>query len=166
MDADDVITKEEQIFLLLKAKAKCERHLKAKVPKVHGECSHIDPDFRDGAWSTQGGQLKTAHKTPFFWLSYEKDFISQGIRKHRQHILFLLLHMPDSRGLEDAKVMVMGLQPLLLYPKPRQCMGGISHQYTFAAGQKWCGKQSSLPPSLLFPSNKLSLFSSNGPKLG
>ncbi|NXV41985.1 PTH1R protein, partial [Uria aalge] len=38
VDADDVITKEEQIFLLLKAKAKCERHLKAKVPKVHGEC--------------------------------------------------------------------------------------------------------------------------------
>ncbi|NWR76696.1 PTH1R protein, partial [Centropus unirufus] len=37
VDADDVITKEEQIFLLLKAKAKCERHLKAKVPKVHGE---------------------------------------------------------------------------------------------------------------------------------
>nr|XP_038029474.1 parathyroid hormone/parathyroid hormone-related peptide receptor-like [Anas platyrhynchos] len=36
VDADDVITKEEQIFLLLKAKAKCERHLKAKVPKVHG----------------------------------------------------------------------------------------------------------------------------------
>ncbi|OXB73995.1 UNVERIFIED_CONTAM: hypothetical protein H355_008854 [Colinus virginianus] len=35
VDADDVITKEEQIFLLLKAKAKCERHLKAKVPKVH-----------------------------------------------------------------------------------------------------------------------------------
>uniref|UniRef100_A0A8B9F5H3 Parathyroid hormone/parathyroid hormone-related peptide receptor n=1 Tax=Amazona collaria TaxID=241587 RepID=A0A8B9F5H3_9PSIT len=33
VDADDVITKEEQIFLLLKAKAKCERHLKAKVPK-------------------------------------------------------------------------------------------------------------------------------------
>uniref|UniRef100_A0A8D2MSQ9 Parathyroid hormone/parathyroid hormone-related peptide receptor n=1 Tax=Zonotrichia albicollis TaxID=44394 RepID=A0A8D2MSQ9_ZONAL len=41
VDADDVITKEEQIFLLLKAKAKCERHLKAKVPKVHGECSQI-----------------------------------------------------------------------------------------------------------------------------
>ncbi|NXY41968.1 PTH1R protein, partial [Ceuthmochares aereus] len=37
VDADDVITKEEQIFLLLKAKAKCERHLKARVPKVHGE---------------------------------------------------------------------------------------------------------------------------------
>ncbi|NXG53450.1 PTH1R protein, partial [Psilopogon haemacephalus] len=37
VDADDVITKEEQIFLLLKAKGKCERHLKAKVPKVHGE---------------------------------------------------------------------------------------------------------------------------------
>ncbi|KAJ7396725.1 parathyroid hormone/parathyroid hormone-related peptide receptor isoform X2 [Pitangus sulphuratus] len=37
VDADDVITKEEQIFLLLKAKAKCERHLKAKVPKVHGQ---------------------------------------------------------------------------------------------------------------------------------
>ncbi|NWZ26780.1 PTH1R protein, partial [Asarcornis scutulata] len=37
VDADDVITKEEQIFLLLKAKAKCERHLKAKVSKVHGE---------------------------------------------------------------------------------------------------------------------------------
>ncbi|KAF4801259.1 hypothetical protein TURU_036375 [Turdus rufiventris] len=37
VDADDVITKEEQIFLLLKAKAKCERHLKAKVPKVHGK---------------------------------------------------------------------------------------------------------------------------------
>ncbi|NXH84638.1 PTH1R protein, partial [Edolisoma coerulescens] len=40
VDADDVITKEEQIFLLLKAKAKCERHLKAKVPKVHGEWGH------------------------------------------------------------------------------------------------------------------------------
>ncbi|NWY66007.1 PTH1R protein, partial [Erithacus rubecula] len=37
VDADDVITKEEQIFLLLKAKAKCERHLKAKVPKVQGD---------------------------------------------------------------------------------------------------------------------------------
>uniref|UniRef100_A0A8B9F654 Parathyroid hormone/parathyroid hormone-related peptide receptor n=2 Tax=Neognathae TaxID=8825 RepID=A0A8B9F654_9PSIT len=36
VDADDVITKEEQIFLLLKAKAKCERHLKAKVPKDSG----------------------------------------------------------------------------------------------------------------------------------
>ncbi|KAK2514024.1 Pth1r [Columba guinea] len=35
VDADDVITKEEQIFLLLNAKAMCERHLKAKVPKVH-----------------------------------------------------------------------------------------------------------------------------------
>lgn len=49
MDADDVITKEEQIFLLLKAKAKCERHLKAKVPKVHGECSHSNPDCVAGA---------------------------------------------------------------------------------------------------------------------
>ncbi|XP_060136981.1 parathyroid hormone/parathyroid hormone-related peptide receptor [Zootoca vivipara] len=33
-DVDDVLTKEEQIFLLLKAKAKCERHLKAKGPKL------------------------------------------------------------------------------------------------------------------------------------
>lgn len=74
MDADDVITKEEQIFLLLKAKAKCERHLKAKVPKVHGECSHINPDCRDGAWSTQGGQLKTAHQTPFFLVKLGKRF--------------------------------------------------------------------------------------------
>ncbi|XP_043365707.1 parathyroid hormone/parathyroid hormone-related peptide receptor isoform X2 [Dermochelys coriacea] len=31
VDADDVITKEEQIFLLVKAKSKCERHLKVKV---------------------------------------------------------------------------------------------------------------------------------------
>ncbi|KAI1242514.1 hypothetical protein IHE44_0000044, partial [Lamprotornis superbus] len=41
VDADDVITKEEQIFLLLKAKAKCERHLKAKVPKVHGKMENV-----------------------------------------------------------------------------------------------------------------------------
>ncbi|XP_044281123.1 parathyroid hormone/parathyroid hormone-related peptide receptor isoform X1 [Varanus komodoensis] len=33
VDADDVLTKEEQIFLLLKAKARCERHLKARGPK-------------------------------------------------------------------------------------------------------------------------------------
>lgn len=52
MDADDVITKEEQIFLLLKAKAKCERHLKAKVPKVHGECSHSNPDCLAGTIPT------------------------------------------------------------------------------------------------------------------
>ncbi|XP_040978423.1 parathyroid hormone/parathyroid hormone-related peptide receptor isoform X1 [Aquila chrysaetos chrysaetos] len=70
VDADDVITKEEQIFLLLKAKAKCERHLKAKVPKVHE------------------------------------------------------LQMP--RGQEDARVMVVGLQPLPLYAKPRQ----INHQFS------------------------------------
>ncbi|CAN8185185.1 unnamed protein product [Coccothraustes coccothraustes] len=38
VDADDVITKEEQIFLLLKAKAKCERHLKAKSPERSGRC--------------------------------------------------------------------------------------------------------------------------------
>ncbi|XP_034619732.1 parathyroid hormone/parathyroid hormone-related peptide receptor [Trachemys scripta elegans] len=31
VDADDVITKEEQIFLLVKAKSKCERHLKVKI---------------------------------------------------------------------------------------------------------------------------------------
>ncbi|XP_069503194.1 parathyroid hormone/parathyroid hormone-related peptide receptor isoform X2 [Ambystoma mexicanum] len=35
VDADDVITKEEQIFLILRAKAKCERHLKSKVAKAH-----------------------------------------------------------------------------------------------------------------------------------
>ncbi|XP_069634502.1 parathyroid hormone/parathyroid hormone-related peptide receptor isoform X1 [Haliaeetus albicilla] len=70
VDADDVITKEEQIFLLLKAKAKCERHLKAKVPKVHE------------------------------------------------------LQMP--RGQEDARVTVVGLQPLPLYTKPRQ----INHQFS------------------------------------
>ncbi|KAJ1099047.1 hypothetical protein NDU88_004151, partial [Pleurodeles waltl] len=35
VDNDDVITKEEQIYILLKAKAKCERHLKSQVPKVH-----------------------------------------------------------------------------------------------------------------------------------
>ncbi|XP_053322105.1 parathyroid hormone/parathyroid hormone-related peptide receptor [Spea bombifrons] len=35
VDADDVITKEEQIFLLLKAKARCERHISSKVPKQH-----------------------------------------------------------------------------------------------------------------------------------
>ncbi|KAM9649026.1 parathyroid hormone/parathyroid hormone-related peptide receptor isoform 1-T1 [Morphnus guianensis] len=75
VDADDVITKEEQIFLLLKAKAKCERHLKAKVPKVHE------------------------------------------------------LQMP--RGQEDARVMVVGLQPLPLYAKPRQCTGdSINHQFS------------------------------------
>ncbi|NWW89066.1 PTH1R protein, partial [Rhynochetos jubatus] len=51
VDADDVITKEEQIFLLLKAKAKCERHLKAKVPKVHGECSHSNPRLYGWAWA-------------------------------------------------------------------------------------------------------------------
>nr|XP_056713636.1 parathyroid hormone/parathyroid hormone-related peptide receptor [Euleptes europaea] len=39
-DPDDVLTKEEQIFLLLKAKARCERHLKAKGPRVHdGFCA-------------------------------------------------------------------------------------------------------------------------------
>uniref|UniRef100_A0A8C3K8P9 Parathyroid hormone/parathyroid hormone-related peptide receptor n=1 Tax=Calidris pygmaea TaxID=425635 RepID=A0A8C3K8P9_9CHAR len=51
VDADDVITKEEQIFLLLKAKAKCERHLKAKVPKVHGECSHSSPRLHSWGWA-------------------------------------------------------------------------------------------------------------------
>ncbi|NXC91034.1 PTH1R protein, partial [Cercotrichas coryphoeus] len=61
VDADDVITKEEQIFLLLKAKAKCERHLKAKVPKVHGECSQIPgldpplPSPQPHSWG-QGGK--------------------------------------------------------------------------------------------------------------
>ncbi|CAH2281837.1 parathyroid hormone parathyroid hormone-related peptide receptor [Pelobates cultripes] len=35
VDADDVVTKEEQISLLYNAKARCERHLKSKVPKSH-----------------------------------------------------------------------------------------------------------------------------------
>ncbi|XP_053119447.1 parathyroid hormone/parathyroid hormone-related peptide receptor isoform X2 [Hemicordylus capensis] len=40
VDPDDVLTKEEQIFLLLKAKAKCEWHMKAKWSKVHdGFCA-------------------------------------------------------------------------------------------------------------------------------
>jgi len=83
VDADDVITKEEQIFLLLKAKAKCERHLKAKVPKVHGECSHSNPRLHGWgwaplystpalpfspihrAWSMQGRQLKKTRQTVF-----------------------------------------------------------------------------------------------------
>ncbi|KAJ6655132.1 hypothetical protein lerEdw1_006036, partial [Lerista edwardsae] len=40
VDADDVLTKEEQIFLLLKAKAMCEQHLKAKGPRVQeGFCA-------------------------------------------------------------------------------------------------------------------------------
>ncbi|KAM6210118.1 uncharacterized protein WM294_000593 [Sarcoramphus papa] len=44
------------------------------------------------------------------------------------------------RGQEDARVMVMGLQALSLYPKPRQCMGdsitrqsmgeSINHQFS------------------------------------
>ncbi|KAM8967187.1 parathyroid hormone/parathyroid hormone-related peptide receptor [Pelodytes ibericus] len=33
VDADDVITKEEQIILLMNAKSSCERHLNSKVPK-------------------------------------------------------------------------------------------------------------------------------------
>ncbi|KAM4689822.1 parathyroid hormone/parathyroid hormone-related peptide receptor [Discoglossus pictus] len=33
VDADDVITKEEQIFLLVNAKSKCEGHLKSNAPK-------------------------------------------------------------------------------------------------------------------------------------
>ncbi|XP_020660619.2 parathyroid hormone/parathyroid hormone-related peptide receptor [Pogona vitticeps] len=39
VDPDDVLTKEEQIFLLLKAKAKCERHMKVKLPRLQdGYC--------------------------------------------------------------------------------------------------------------------------------
>ncbi|XP_066483863.1 parathyroid hormone/parathyroid hormone-related peptide receptor [Tiliqua scincoides] len=34
VDADDVLTKEEQILLLLKEKSMCEQHLKAKGPRV------------------------------------------------------------------------------------------------------------------------------------
>ncbi|XP_077160792.1 parathyroid hormone/parathyroid hormone-related peptide receptor [Paroedura picta] len=39
-DPDDVLTKEEQIFLLLKAKARCERHVKAKGIRIQdGFCA-------------------------------------------------------------------------------------------------------------------------------
>ncbi|KAM9232498.1 parathyroid hormone/parathyroid hormone-related peptide receptor isoform 1-T1 [Leptosomus discolor] len=49
VDADDVITKEEQIFLLLKAKAKCERHLKAKGPLCRRSDSlHLCVSSTDG----------------------------------------------------------------------------------------------------------------------
>uniref|UniRef100_A0A8C0I8P6 Parathyroid hormone/parathyroid hormone-related peptide receptor n=1 Tax=Bubo bubo TaxID=30461 RepID=A0A8C0I8P6_BUBBB len=64
VDADDVITKEEQIFLLLKAKAKCERHLKAKVPKVHGECSHSNPDCTVGS-RPFSAQLQPSPSAPY-----------------------------------------------------------------------------------------------------
>lgn len=89
VDADDVITKEEQIFLLLKAKAKCERHLKAKVPKVHGECSQIpglDPSLLLPAlplsptcWE-QGGKeaLGTSQKIGFSGWSMGRRFGKQS----------------------------------------------------------------------------------------
>ncbi|XP_060638680.1 parathyroid hormone/parathyroid hormone-related peptide receptor [Anolis sagrei] len=38
VDNDDVLTVEEQVFLLRKAKAKCERHLKAKPKVQEGYC--------------------------------------------------------------------------------------------------------------------------------
>lgn len=37
VDVDDVITKEEQIYVLFNAKRKCERAIKSKMYKVSGK---------------------------------------------------------------------------------------------------------------------------------
>lgn len=148
MDADDVITKEEQIFLLLKAKAKCERHLKAKVPKVYGECSHSNPRLHGWGWTPLCSTLSQVRMwgrscSTRCW----KAKLSQPLSLAPEH------QMP--RGQEDARVMVMGLQSSSLYPKPRQSMGdSINHQFSQDPlhYHQWYGKQRILPtPLLCFP---------------
>lgn len=38
IDADDVITRDEQIYILIGAHAKCERNIKAQLALVKGMC--------------------------------------------------------------------------------------------------------------------------------
>lgn len=71
------------------------------------------------------------------------------------------------RGQEDARDVVAGLQPSPLYLKSRQSLGdSISHQFSLCSKTPvvWETKQPSNTISL-FPSDILSVFSSNGPKL-
>lgn len=41
IDADDVITRDEQIYLLIGAHAKCERNIKAQIALVKGKFAAI-----------------------------------------------------------------------------------------------------------------------------
>lgn len=41
IDADDVITRDEQIYVLIGAHAKCERNIKAQIALVKGKCAAI-----------------------------------------------------------------------------------------------------------------------------
>lgn len=41
IDADDVITREEQIYVLFGAHAQCEKTIKAQMERVEGECAAI-----------------------------------------------------------------------------------------------------------------------------
>lgn len=36
VDPDDVLTKEEQIYLLVEAKERCQRHIKAQLEMIQG----------------------------------------------------------------------------------------------------------------------------------
>lgn len=71
------------------------------------------------------------------------------------------------RGQEDARDMVAGLQPSSLFLKPRQSLGdSISRRFSLCSKTQvvWETKHPSTTTSL-FPSDILSVFSSNGLKL-
>lgn len=165
MDADDVITKEEQIFLLLKAKAKCERHLKAKVPKVHGEFSHSNPDCVAGAGplsaqpqaSPQPHMQSSEHAREaaeegptrwFFTLGYREDLV---LKSKVVAASSSCSRTPDAKGSGGCKSHGRGFAALTTICKAHANQPSVLPR-SFAARHQWYGKQTILPTALLsFP---------------
>lgn len=146
MDADDVITKEEQIFLLLKAKAKCERHLKAKVPKVHGECSHSKPDCMAG----------TVPTLPLNPLVLSLEHVGEAAQETAFSVRLYSVMYWKLKGSGGCKNYTHGFTALIDIPKA-QAIHGRSHKpsvhliiFCSRTQALWEAKQLSHIPSVFF----------------
>ncbi|KAK7919622.1 hypothetical protein WMY93_010906 [Mugilogobius chulae] len=137
IDSDDVISRDEQIYVLIGAHARCERSIKAqKAPLIEGEC----PSEWDGiiCWPrSRAGQLVSVVCPEYIY-----DFNHQG-RAYRRcdssgyweqdEKVFERLHLMYTVGYSISLASLLVAVSILCYFKRLHCTRNYIHIHLFAS---------------------------------
>ncbi|XP_033883355.3 parathyroid hormone/parathyroid hormone-related peptide receptor-like [Acipenser ruthenus] len=162
VDADDVITKEEQIYLLVEAKVRCERNIKVQLEKVkdglclpewdgitcwpEGRCNELvsipcpeyiyDFNHRGHAYRKcdQFGNWELVPSLNRTWANYTEctDFLLSEQRNKEEEV-FDRLHIMYTVGYSASLVSLIAAVAILCYFKRLHCTRNCIHIHLFTS---------------------------------
>ncbi|KAL2295305.1 hypothetical protein Nmel_018469 [Mimus melanotis] len=125
VDPDDVLTKEEQIYLLVEAKEKCQRDIKVQLEKIKGHAYRYCSAY--GTWAMALSINKT-------WANYtECALLFSSESRSRQKEVFDRLHLMYTVGYSISLASLIVAVCILSYFKRLHCTRNYIHVHLFTS---------------------------------